>query len=52
LRTPADGFRNPSEGESLLSGRLNSLYRPASAEGDADEQSAQTLHGPHGHVIE
>jgi pilus assembly protein CpaC len=52
LRTPADGFRNPSEGESLLTGRLNALYRPASAQGDADEQSAQTLHGPHGHVIE
>jgi pilus assembly protein CpaC len=52
LRTPADGFRNPSEGESLLSGRLNSLYRPASAEGDADQDQAQTLHGPHGHVIE
>jgi pilus assembly protein CpaC len=52
LRTPADGFRNPSEGESLLTGRLNAMYRPASAEGDADEQQAQTLHGPHGHVIE
>ncbi len=52
LRTPADGFRNPSEGESLLTGRLNALYRPASAQGDADEQNAQTLHGPHGHVIE
>lgn len=52
LRTPADGFRNPSEGESLLTGRLNSLYRPTSAEGDASEQNAQTLHGPHGHVIE
>jgi pilus assembly protein CpaC len=51
LRTPADGFRNPSEGESLLSGRLNSLYRPARAEGGEGDQ-AQTLHGPHGHVIE
>jgi len=50
LRTPADGFRNPSEGESLLSGRLNSLYRPASAE--AGEQNSQGLQGPHGHVIE
>jgi len=49
LRTPADGFRNPSEGESLLAGRLNSLYRsPDSGEGD----QAATLHGPHGHVIE
>ncbi len=50
LRTPADGFRNPSEGESLLSGRLNSLYRPANASGDDD--NAQGLQGPHGHVIE
>lgn len=49
LRTPADGFRNPSEGESLLSGRLNSLYRPSrNSEGD----QAMTLQGPHGHVIE
>ncbi len=49
LRTPADGFRNPSERESLLSGRLNSLYRPAHAQGDAEGSSLQ---GPHGHVIE
>lgn len=49
LRTPADGFRNPSEGESLLSGRLNALYRPP--ESGADEQHSQ-LQGPHGHVIE
>jgi pilus assembly protein CpaC len=49
LRTPADGFRNPSEPESLLTGRLNSLYRPARAEGGEPEQSLQ---GPHGHVIE
>ncbi|MGD9967754.1 MAG: type II and III secretion system protein family protein [Hyphomonadaceae bacterium] len=48
LRTPADGFMNPSEPESLLTGRLNSIYRPARSE--AGEQ--QTLQGPHGHVIE
>jgi pilus assembly protein CpaC len=48
LRTPADGFRNPSERESLLTGRLNSIYRPARAE--AGEH--QSLQGPHGHVIE
>ena len=48
LRTPADGFQNPSEGESLLTGRLNHLYRPARAEGDTQER----LQGPHGHVIE
>jgi len=48
LRTPADGFRNPSEGESLLTGRLNSIYRPAQSRGEGDQQ----LQGPHGHVIE
>jgi pilus assembly protein CpaC len=49
LRTPADGYRNPSEGESLLSGRLNALYRPARASG---EENSAGLQGPHGHVIE
>lgn len=49
LRTPADGFRNPSERESLLTGRLNSLYRPARSEAGEQQQSLQ---GPHGHVIE
>jgi pilus assembly protein CpaC len=49
LRTPADGYRNPSEGESLLMGRLNALYRPANEGGGAP---AGRLNGPHGHVIE
>lgn len=49
LRTPADGYMNPSEGESLLTGRLNSLYRPP-ANGDTEQQRG--LQGPHGHVIE
>lgn len=49
LRTPADGYMNPSEGESLLTGRLNHLYRPAG--GSRGEQEGQ-LQGPHGHVIE
>ncbi len=49
LRTPADGFRNPSEGESLLTGRLNSIYRPSRAEAGEEQQRLQ---GPHGHVIE
>ena len=48
LRTPADGFMNPSEGESLLTGRLNSMYRPSTANGDSERR----LVGPHGHVIE
>jgi hypothetical protein len=34
-----------------MTGRLNSLYRPARAEGDAGEQRT-SLQGPHGHVIE
>lgn len=50
LRTPADGFMNPSEGESLMTGRLNSLYRPSrDSQGSRDEARLQ---GPHGHVIE
>jgi len=51
LRTPADGYRNPSETESLLTGRLNSLYRPSRASGEDNTQAAG-LQGPHGHVIE
>jgi pilus assembly protein CpaC len=50
LRTPADGFLNPSEGESVLTGRLNSLYRPANGSRTANTDSR--LQGPHGHVIE
>ena len=50
LRTPADGYMNPSEGESLLSGRLNSIYRPARGSDGARENAS--LQGPHGHVIE
>jgi pilus assembly protein CpaC len=49
LHTPADGFLNPSEGESALTGRLNSIYRPSS--GARGEQSGH-LQGPHGHVLE
>jgi pilus assembly protein CpaC len=48
LRTPADGFRNPSEGAAFISGRLNAMYRP-SADQSRDENSLQ---GPMGHVIE
>jgi pilus assembly protein CpaC len=48
LRTPADGFMNPSESQSLLTGRLNAIYR------DPDDQQGEqaSLQGPHGHVIE
>ncbi|MDX2276484.1 MAG: type II and III secretion system protein family protein [Hyphomonadaceae bacterium] len=48
LRTPADGFMNPSERESLLSGRLNALYRNP----DSPRSEDRRLEGPHGHVIE
>lgn len=49
LRTPADGFMNPSEGESLLTGRLNHIYR---APAGSTHHSDGRLQGPHGHVIE
>lgn len=48
LRSPADGFRNPGEVESVLMGRLNSLYRPNPGARDEDVR----LQGPHGHIIE
>jgi pilus assembly protein CpaC len=52
LRTPADGFVNPGEGESLLTGRLNALYRPARSESGSESEESRRLQGPHGHVIE
>lgn len=52
VRTPADGFRNPTEGESLLTGRLNHLYRPANSDGSDTASDQRSLQGPHGHVIE
>jgi len=48
LRTPSDGFMNPTELESVLSGRLNAIYRTS----DRDEGGRRRLEGPHGHVIE
>ena len=50
LRTPADGFRNPSDSESYLMGRLNSLYRAPRDSGEGDQETS--LQGPNGHVIE
>jgi pilus assembly protein CpaC len=47
IHTPADGYMDPGEGESLLSGRLNAMYRPP----DSADHS-QGLQGPHGHVIQ
>jgi pilus assembly protein CpaC len=49
LRSPADGFMNPSEEESLLTGRLNHLYRSGESRTERDDGRLQ---GPHGHVIE
>ena len=47
LRTPADGFRNPTERESFLGGRLNAMYRtPTDGSG-----RPRALQGPHGHVL-
>jgi pilus assembly protein CpaC len=47
LRTPADGFRNPTERESILGGRLNAMYRtPTDETGEP-----RSLRGPHGHVL-
>jgi pilus assembly protein CpaC len=47
LRTPGDGFANPTPQESLLTGRLNALYRtPTTPEGEP-----RRLRGPHGHIL-
>jgi pilus assembly protein CpaC len=48
MRTPADGFANPTELESLLTGRLNAIYRtPVGENGER-----RRLQGPHGHVLD
>jgi pilus assembly protein CpaC len=48
LHAPTDGFLNPTEAESLLTGRLNAIYRSPAADGEPDRR----LRGPHGHVID
>ena len=48
IRTPADGFMDPTEAESLLTGRLNAIYRPP----ESHDGRPEGLQGPHGHVIE
>ncbi len=50
LRTPADGFLNPSERDAMFMGRLNSVYRgeDTPVEETADRRG---LHGATGHVI-
>ncbi|MGE0045127.1 MAG: type II and III secretion system protein family protein [Hyphomonadaceae bacterium] len=49
LRTPADGFVNPTDASAILSGRLNAYYRPSQSQGDGEEPPR--LQGPVGHVI-
>jgi len=46
LRTPADGFANPTELQANFLGRLNAVYRGEAAQGDSDD-----LEGPMGHVM-
>ena len=48
MHTPMDGFMNPTEAESLLTGRLNAIYRPP----ESHDGHPEGLQGPHGHVIE
>lgn len=47
MRTPADGFRNATEGETLLSGRLNAVFKAPSG-----QSASGRLSGPHGHVLD
>ncbi len=45
LKTPADGYINPSDAAGILSGRLNAVYK-------GSESSDKKLQGPAGHVIQ
>jgi pilus assembly protein CpaC len=47
IHTPTDGFMDPSEGESLLTGRLNAMYRQPEEHSDR----RHGLNGPSGHVL-
>jgi len=52
LRTPSDGFLNPSEGQALFLGRLNTVYRGEdSAAAQETAANRRRLNGPAGHVI-
>ncbi len=52
LRTPSDGFLNPSEGQALFLGRLNTVYRGEdSAAAQETASNRRRLNGPAGHVI-
>jgi pilus assembly protein CpaC len=45
LKTPSDGYVNPSDAAALLTGRLNAVYSGRDGNG-------KTLQGPAGHVIQ
>lgn len=52
LRTPSDGFLNPSEGQALFLGRLNTVYRGEDSQAAQETASnRRRLNGPAGHVI-
>jgi pilus assembly protein CpaC len=50
LQTPADGFRVASDPETILLGRLNSVYKTKTKAKSAP--GAPTYQGPYGYVIE
>ena len=45
MKTPADGYINPSDAAAILTGRLNAVYSGRDGNG-------KTLQGPAGHVIQ
>lgn len=46
IKTPSDGYVNPSDGAAILSGRLNAVYKGAT------DTNGKKLQGPAGHVIQ
>ena len=51
MHTPGDGFVNASELDSVLTGRLNAIYRQPTTDGGESGERRQLI-GPHGHVIQ
>jgi Flp pilus assembly secretin CpaC len=45
MKTPSDGYVNPSDGAALLTGRLNAVY-------SGRDSNGKSLQGPAGHVIQ
>jgi pilus assembly protein CpaC len=52
LQTPADGFRVASDPETILLGRLNSVYKTKTKAKAQPQAAAPTYQGPYGYVIE